>query len=247
MDIDSIPSGTPFRQRIKSALDSCDVALVLVGKRWAAPREGSESNRRIDEEEDFVRLEVAAALARKDVSVVPVLVEGAEIPTTPSELDRLKALQDCKLRNTEWRADIARIFHTIDKADRPQNRIYRRVREVSRRPLVAGLLLALAAVGAVLLLEPTGSRPIGCDNLPVPAEVRGRLSVAAGTHQPATKNSVYYGACGHRAWAVASFPGRDREVFIQSGFHWDDLGSATRQCARVPAELRGEWGEGGEC
>jgi len=206
MDIDSIPSGTPFRERISHALNSCDVALVLIGKRWAAPGEGTSADRRIDEEEDFVRLEVAAALDRGDVSVVPVLVEGATIPAIPSDLEKLRKIQDCKLRNTEWRADTARICLTIDEADRLWNRIYRRIRAMVRRPLVAGLLLAAVAIGLVLLIQPRGPRPIGCDNLPIKPEVRNRLSAAAGTSNPATTGSVYYGACGHRAWAVASFP-----------------------------------------
>lgn len=249
MDIDSIPSGTPFRERIRMALDSCDVALVLVGKRWEASQPGNaDAPRRIEEEGDFVRLEVAAALKRKDVAVVPVMVEGAEIPDLPEDLAELPELQDRKLRNTEWRADTARICDSIDEVDRRWRRIPRRVREIARNPIVAALSLAAVVVALVLALEPGGPRPIGCDNLPVPPDARAKLSRAAATPASAVEESVFYGACGHRAWAIANFPDGSKDVFAQDGFHWADLGAATPQrCSSIPGELREEWGEKARC
>src|SRR4051812_48901491 len=84
MDVDSISPGANFEDRIDGALGACQVALVLIGDRWldARPPDG---RRRLDQDGDYVRHEIAAALARRDVTVVPVLVEGATMPT-PSEL-----------------------------------------------------------------------------------------------------------------------------------------------------------------
>src|SRR2546430_7627981 len=83
IDIDAIGPGADFEQRIRDALDACQMALVLIGDRWldALP----EERRRIDEEGDYVRQEIATALERSDVTVVPVLVEGAKMPV-PGEL-----------------------------------------------------------------------------------------------------------------------------------------------------------------
>ncbi len=249
MDIDSIPGGTPFRDRIRTALDSCDVAIVMVGRRWEASQpDNVDAPRRIEEEGDFVRLEVAAALSRDDVAVVPVMVEGAEIPDLPKDLAKLPELQDRKLRNTEWRADTARICRSIDEADRRWRRVGRGLREIARNPVVAALSLAAIAIAVVLLLEPAGSRPVGCDNLTVPHDARNRLSRAAKTRAAAIEGSVWYGACGHRAWALADFPDGRKEVFAQNGFHWTDLGAATPQnCSNIPGELRSEWGEEANC
>ena len=177
-----------------------------------------------------------------------MLVEGATIPGVPDDLAKLSGIQDCKLRNTEWRADTARICRSIDETDRTWRRALRRVKEIVRIPLVAACSLAAVAVAIVLVLEPAGPRPIGCDNLPIPHDVRKQLSGAAGTPAAAVENSVYYGVCGHRAWAIAGFPDGSKDVFAQDGFHWRDLGEATPQaCLSIPGELRSEWGEDADC
>src|SRR5688572_10918579 len=80
IDIDAISPGVDFEQRIDSALGSCEVVLVLIGDRWLAASD-ADGNRRLDAEGDFVRMEVARALSRPDVEVVPVLVDNARMPT----------------------------------------------------------------------------------------------------------------------------------------------------------------------
>jgi hypothetical protein len=248
MDIDSIPSGTPFRERIQDALNSCDVAIVLVGDRWAAPlppgEDDSAPRARIDKDGDFVRLEVAAALTRDDVSVVPVMVEGAGLPTLPDDLAELPNLQTRELRNTEWRADTARIFDAIDEKDTRLRRSRRRLWELGRKPLVAGCLLALVAAAIALAFGPSSPRAVACANADLEPPVREKLSRAEGTRDPAIHKSVYYGVCGQRAWAVAEFPNGNRDVFAQDGFHWAKLGpAASTECSRVPGDLLTAWGE----
>ena len=61
MDIDSIPPGADFEEHIRDYIDQCDVVLVLIGDEWLDPRPGS-GLRRIDEPNDFVRLEIMSAL-----------------------------------------------------------------------------------------------------------------------------------------------------------------------------------------
>lgn len=77
MDIDAIDPGVDFAQRIRQALTICRVALVVIGPRWisAAAPDGA---RRLDDPEDYLRMEIAAALRRDDVVVVPVLVDRSE-------------------------------------------------------------------------------------------------------------------------------------------------------------------------
>ena len=88
IDTDAIDPGADFEARIDQALSTCDVAFVLIGKEWLEATLG-DGTRRLDHADDFVRREVAAALSRADVGVVPVLVEGAEMPAPgllPSDL-----------------------------------------------------------------------------------------------------------------------------------------------------------------
>jgi hypothetical protein len=77
MDFDSIPYGIDFRQHIKKTLEKAKVVLVVIGPDWFG--HGPRRGRRIDDPNDFVRLEVAGALER-GIPVIPVLVNNAKMP-----------------------------------------------------------------------------------------------------------------------------------------------------------------------
>src|SRR5215216_2837402 len=51
-DIDNIPIGLDFVEHIERAVASCAVFLVIIGERWV--------NERLNDEHDFVRLEIEA-------------------------------------------------------------------------------------------------------------------------------------------------------------------------------------------
>ena len=82
MDIGGIARGQDFAQAIESALNACEVVLVLIGNAWVSCT-GQDGRRRLDDPRDWVRLEVAAAL-RRDILVVPVLIDGARLPDPAS-------------------------------------------------------------------------------------------------------------------------------------------------------------------
>ena len=78
-DVDSIELGDDFVEVINGAVGSCDVLLALVGDEWLTITDAG-GRRRLDDPHDFVRLEIEAALAR-NVRVIPILVDGARMPT----------------------------------------------------------------------------------------------------------------------------------------------------------------------
>ena len=78
MDIDAIEPGLDFEEVINEKLEACDVMLAVIGPNWATSRDESGALR-LEDPDDFVRLEIAAALKR-DIRVIPVLVDGAKIP-----------------------------------------------------------------------------------------------------------------------------------------------------------------------
>jgi tetratricopeptide (TPR) repeat protein len=90
MDVDHIPAGTDFVAYLNSQAAECDVILVVIGPNWLSVRDES-GGRRLDKPDDFVAIEIAAALAR-DVRVIPVLVDGARMPKASELPDSLKAL-----------------------------------------------------------------------------------------------------------------------------------------------------------
>lgn len=90
MDADSIPFGVDFSEYLDEAVSQCQVLLVIIGKTWLSAKH-SDGTRRLDNTNDYVRIEIEAALQR-DIPVIPVLVEDAKVPSLsqlPSSLQQL--------------------------------------------------------------------------------------------------------------------------------------------------------------
>jgi hypothetical protein len=110
MDVASIEPGVDFTEVITRAVASCEVLLAVIGPGWlTAPDDAGQ--RRLDDPDDLVRLEVEAALAR-NVRVIPVLVEGAAMPRArdlPEDLSTLARRNAFVLHHETFRADAARL------------------------------------------------------------------------------------------------------------------------------------------
>ena len=89
-DVDSIPLGVDFRQHLAKALGDCGLLLAVIGRGWLTATTDS-GKRRLDESHDHLRLEIEAALQRS-IPVIPVLVQGASIPTEEDLPASLKSL-----------------------------------------------------------------------------------------------------------------------------------------------------------
>jgi hypothetical protein len=90
MDIDGIALGADFVKAIQKKVSECDVLIAVIGERWLTSEDG-RGGRRLDNPEDFVRMEIATALKR-DIRVIPVLVDGAVMPPSTELPDDLKPL-----------------------------------------------------------------------------------------------------------------------------------------------------------
>ena len=77
-DVDNIEPGEDFVERITAAVGSCDVLLALIGPQWLTITD-ENGQRRLDNPEDYVRLEIETALKRK-IRVIPILVDDARMP-----------------------------------------------------------------------------------------------------------------------------------------------------------------------
>jgi YVTN family beta-propeller protein len=169
MDIDSLPLGVDFVEQLERSLHETDVALILIGPGWLTAADDS-GGRRLDDPDDFVRLEVAAAL-RSDARVIPVLVDGAQMPATdalPEELRflaRRQALVFTRHGGTAIR-DLMKAIQEADaaatqRAPRPQvTSPPEPARGDSRRKLIllgsGAALLAVIAAAVVLVSGGSG-------------------------------------------------------------------------------------------
>jgi hypothetical protein len=115
-DVDSIQLGDDFVERIDTAVGSCAVLLALIGDRWLTITDKA-GRRRLDNPRDFVRLEIEAALKR-NVRVIPILVEGVEMPSEdrlPDSLAGLVRRQALFLSANRFGSDTARLLRVLDK------------------------------------------------------------------------------------------------------------------------------------
>jgi hypothetical protein len=117
MDIDNIPYGIDFREHIRHVLAEVDTVIVVIGRNWRGLRD--DGSFRIADESDPVRIEVEASLKR-GILVVPVLVEGAGMPSR-NELP--PTLHDLTYRNAA-EIDSGRDFHPhVDRLMRSLDRL----------------------------------------------------------------------------------------------------------------------------
>jgi hypothetical protein len=115
MDIDTIEPGEDFIQVIEDAVGSCEILIAVIGQRWLSSTDGT--SRRLDNPNDFVRLEISAALNR-NVRVIPVLVEGARMPRQqdlPDDLARLVRRHALEISDLRWHHDIAQLISVIER------------------------------------------------------------------------------------------------------------------------------------
>jgi len=116
-DVDSIQLGDDFAEVITRAVGSCNVLLALIGNEWPTMTD-EHGRRRLDNTEDFVRLEIEAALSRR-VLVIPVLVDGARMPRAdelPPSLAALARRQALELSPARFDFDTRRLIRVLDRS-----------------------------------------------------------------------------------------------------------------------------------
>lgn len=107
MDVAGIDPGADFRAAIDKNVSSCGVLLALLGPRWATIA-GASGRPRLEDADDFVRLEIASALKRNS-AVIPVLVHEAKMPhpdQLPENLKELAYRNSVELTHARWNSDV---------------------------------------------------------------------------------------------------------------------------------------------
>ena len=147
IDVD-MRAGAKFPQVLEQRLAECKVMLVLIGPDWlnAADEQGQ---RRLDDPDDWVRLEISHALKR-NITVIPVLVNGAALPPKAKLPDDIRGLLDhqaVSVTMAGFRNEMAGLARDIRAM--PTSRPWRRYGAIA-----AGILLLLAVVAVVWFTSP---------------------------------------------------------------------------------------------
>lgn len=151
-DVDDIPLGQDFRKTLEDEVSQCDILCVIIGREWSNVMD-AEGNRRLQDPNDFVSIEVAVGLNRPNVLVVPCLVNGATMPTAeelPPDLQGLRFRNAAIIRDDpDFNRDMNRLIEQIKKAE-----VYgARTSDAPRRSgKSTSAKLALIALGIIVLL-----------------------------------------------------------------------------------------------
>ncbi|BDI04264.1 SUMF1/EgtB/PvdO family nonheme iron enzyme [Sphaerotilus microaerophilus] len=114
IDQEGLDYGVDFVDSLERQLQHCQVMLALIGPGWIDAKDGS-GRRRLDDVNDFVRIELRTALQR-NIRVVPVLLDGAPMPRTvdlPADLEPLARRQKIDLDFQRFDADIGRLVGSL--------------------------------------------------------------------------------------------------------------------------------------
>ena len=185
-------------------MGSCDVLLALIGGRWLTIT-SQDGRRRLDNPDNFVRLEIEAALAR-NVRVIPILVDAAQMPHAdelPPSLAKLARRQALELSPNRFDTDTRRLLRVLDQtvaeaqeqarqdaeeaAARQRRQVDRLQGELRERAAEEDWLAVVAASEELAALDPAAADPDGLASAAREQIIR-RLeaeSAPGGAQQPA--------------------------------------------------------------
>jgi hypothetical protein len=122
MDVAGIRPGVDFVQAIEQNVADCGVLLAIIGPTWATIANAS-GQRRLDDANDFVVLEIASALKR-EVPVIPVLVHAAKMPSQdqlPESLKSFSHRNSVELSHARWPSDVQLLIEALNSYVAPSN------------------------------------------------------------------------------------------------------------------------------
>jgi flagellar biosynthesis GTPase FlhF len=142
MDVDSIPLGVNFIKVLQEEVAKCEVLLAVIGPNWLSSQD-EDGHRRLDDPNDFVRIEIATALQR-GMPVIPILLDGAKIPRVselPEDLQELSVRNGLQVRHASFHSDIDKLVHGLNAKRHHQDDEAKRRAEAQRKEAEAETLV----------------------------------------------------------------------------------------------------------
>jgi len=115
-DIDSLEPGLDFAEAIEHAVDSSEVLIAVIGKNWLTATDAA-GQKRLENPDDYVRTEIATALKR-NIRVIPLLIQGAAMPSAselPDDLAPLSRRNAFEIHDSSWRDDMRRLVTALER------------------------------------------------------------------------------------------------------------------------------------
>ncbi|MEO6594318.1 MAG: toll/interleukin-1 receptor domain-containing protein [Planctomycetota bacterium] len=202
MDVLGIQPGSDFVAKLEHTVDSCDVLLALMGKRWVG--EVAAGGAGIHNPKDWVRLEVAAAI-RRGVRIIPVFLDGASMPAMenlPVELRPLARINGIEVRTSRLNADVWDLTGTTIIAlggkwppDEPGGKIYAILSAIYA--LFAGGMIIFVMIGSMFMSEVASATIFGTLLFVLNAVLLLRLPVHHWVRTLSRERALKTAAVGH--------------------------------------------------
>ena len=190
-DVSGIGVGVDFTREIERAVSSSLVLIAVIGPDWTTA--SADGKRRLDDADDFVRVEVASALKR-NLRIIPVLVDGASMPDEeelPAALHPLRRWNAIQLVEEYYEEGLQRLIdaltpqlgepRTRERADQARAETERRLRELRGQAesalAVEDWFAGIQALQAAVSLDPNS------------ADLAARLRWAHDQHKTITRRS----------------------------------------------------------
>jgi TIR domain/Sel1 repeat len=156
IDVDNLPAGADFVEYLGKQIANCEIFLCTVGPNWLNAKD-DDGRRRLDQPDDYVRVEIAEALKRT-IPVIPVLIDGARLPKRaelPEDIASLTRRQAVEVRNSNFRRDADDLTQKING-----------ILKEKRTALSAAVLAAIVGAIAFLVFGSIGIYQAGMISLP---------------------------------------------------------------------------------
>jgi hypothetical protein len=114
MDVDAIPFGMNFVKILRDEVAKCGVLLTVMGPKWGDVCD-EDGSRRLDNSNDFVRIEIATAL-RRNIPVIPILLDGAKVPKAdrlPKDLEEFAQHNGLDVRHASFHIDMDKLVKAL--------------------------------------------------------------------------------------------------------------------------------------
>ena len=220
IDKDSLRLGDRYRQALQEWIADCEVLLALIGPHWLSIQDPKAGGRRIDDADDFVRMEIREGLRLN--KVIPVTVSGAQLPQKDDLPDDLKALPGVQAQVIDiktFKTDAARLIRGINL--------------FGLRPPVAGLLPAVPETvfipkGRFLMGSPPSEARRGQNEGPQHAVIFpepfaiGRYPVTVGQFKTFASATNYTIRVGAKVWDGNRWEHKSSASWMNPGFEQDD-------------------------
>ena len=189
LDVDNIAPGLDFVRVLDERIAECDVVLAVIGRGWLDARD-AKGALRLEDPQDFVRIEIAAALSR-DKRVIPVLVGDAQMPRPdelPEVLRPLARRNAVRLTHERFHTDMQGLIKALQQAlgeihGHDEGRAEPKPRPAEPQP--SPLRPAVVGLGALLVVLIAGGVLFWRGSAPSPSSAPGVKAVA--TEAPAAQ------------------------------------------------------------